>query len=354
MAAQEKTESATPKRRQETREKGQVARSPEIGTAVSLLVAWITLKIFGQGFVGSLSGMLSSNFQSVKQPDMSQAGLESLGMTNVMLIAKLLVPITGALLLAGLLSSALQVGLHFTPSAAKPQVSRINPASGFKRLFSMHALEELGKALVKMSIVGVLCYQAINGRIDGLIGLTGSDVRGSMGFIGDIAFDLLLKIGLAFLVMAAADYAFQRWQFEKNLKMTKQEVKEEMRGQELNEQIKTRIRSLQRAMARKRMMQHVPQADVVITNPTHYAVALKYDASKMKAPLVVAKGQRLMAQQIKTIARAHGIPLVENKPLAQALYKAVEVDREIPRDLYKAVAEVLAFIYRLKQQRVAS
>jgi flagellar biosynthesis protein FlhB len=183
--------------------------------------------------------------------------------------------------------------------------------------------------------------------------LTGADLRAGLVLAAGIGMELLLKIGLAFLMLALADYVFQRWQFEKSAKMTKQEVKEEARSSELNEQIRGRIRSLQRQLARKRMMQRVPQADVVITNPTHYAVALQYDSGKMAAPRVIAKGQRLIAQQIKEIARMHGVPLVENKPLAQALYRAVDVDKEIPRELYKAVAEVLAFIYRLKRQRVA-
>ncbi|MBV9120669.1 MAG: flagellar biosynthesis protein FlhB [Chloroflexi bacterium] len=353
MPAQEKTESATPKRRQEVRKKGQVARSQEVGTAVSLLIAWMAFKVFGQGIVGSMREMLTTNFQNINQPDFTDTGLKAMGTTNMVVFWKLLLPVAGALVLAGLISNLLQVGLHFAPGAAKPQLSRINPLSGFQRLFSLRSLEEGGKSLLKLAIVGFLAYQAINDHMTTLTNLTGNDLRGGLGVVADIGFELLLKIGLAYLVIAATDYMFQRWQFEKSIKMTKQEVKEELRSQELNEQIKSRIRSLQRALARKRMMQRVPQADVVITNPTHFAVALQYDATKMTAPKVIAKGQRLMAEQIKKIAREHGIPLVENKPLAQALYKAVDVDREIPRDLYKAVAEVLAFIYKLKQQHQA-
>ena len=356
MPAQDKTESATTKRRQEVRNKGQVARSQEVGTAVSLLVAWLAFKAFGEGFIGSFRDVLTSNFQNIKTPDFSDTGMHALGVANMIVFWKLLLPIAGALILAGLVSNALQVGFHFAPAAAKPQISRLNPGSGFQRLFSVRSLEELAKSLFKMGLVGFLSFQAINDHMDKLMTLTGSDVRGGLSAVADVGFELLLKVGLAYLVIAAADYAFQRWQFEKSIKMTKQEVKEEVRSQELNEQIRSRIRSLQRQLARKRMMQRVPQADVIITNPTHFAVALQYDPAKMKAPKVVAKGQRIMAEQIKKLAREHGIPLVENKPLAQALYKAVEVDQEVPRDLYKAVAEVLAFIYKLKQQhqRLAS
>jgi flagellar biosynthetic protein FlhB len=236
----------------------------------------------------------------------------------------------------------------------QPKFSRLNPLEGAKRFFSIRSLAELVKSLAKVAIVGFVAFKALSDHTTALAQLTGGDLRGGLALVGEIGMELLLKVGMAFLVLSLADYIFQRWQFEKSSKMTKQEVKEEQRSQEVNEQIRGKIRSLQRQLARKRMMQRVPQADVVITNPTHYAVALQYDASKMAAPRVVAKGQRLIAQQIKELARQSGIPLVENKPLAQALFRAVDIDQEVPRELYQAVAEVLAFIYRLKQQRIAS
>ncbi|MDE3077020.1 MAG: EscU/YscU/HrcU family type III secretion system export apparatus switch protein, partial [Chloroflexota bacterium] len=228
--------------------------------------------------------------------------------------------------------------------------SKLNPITGFGRFFSIRSFMELFKGVFKMVVVGFLAFKSIADHQMELIGLTGSDVRGSAGLVMAIASELLLKVGLAYLVLAIGDYVFQKKQLEKELKMTKQEIKEEARSSEQAPEIRARIRSIQRQLARKRMMQRVPFADVVITNPTHYAVALQYEAAKMAAPRVVAKGQRLLAQQIKDIARQHGVPLVENKPLAQALYKAVDVDQEVPRELYQAVAEVLAFIYRLKQK----
>ncbi len=353
MPAQEKTESATQKRRQEVRQKGQVARSQEVGTAVSLLVTWLAFKAFGATMLDNMRELFTTSFQNIHQPDFSDTGLHTMGITNALLLWKILLPIAASLVLAGLVSNGLQVGLHFTPQAAKPQLSRLNPIAGFQRIASVRSLAELAKSIFKLVLVGFIAYQAFNSHINDLMTLTGSDLRAGITTVAAIAMEMILKIGLVYLVIAGADYAFQRWQFEKSIKMTKQEVKEEMRSQELNEQIRSRIRSLQRQLARKRMMQRVPQADVIITNPTHYAIAIKYDSNKMKAPKVVAKGQRLMAEQIKAIARSHGIPLVENKPLAQALYRAVDVDQEIPRDLYKAVAEVLAFIYRIKQQSAA-
>jgi flagellar biosynthesis protein FlhB len=297
--------------------------------------------------------MLAFSFQNLRQPDMTDTGLMHLGTSHALLFVKLVAPFPASLALAGIASSLIQVGLHLTPKALKPDFSRINPLTGSKRFFSLRAAAELIKSLLKIGVVGFVAFKALTDHMVELSQLTGADLRAGLVLAAGIGMELLLKIGLAFLMLALADYVFQRWQFEKSAKMTKQEVKEEARSSELNEQIRGRIRSLQRQLARKRMMQRVPQADVVITNPTHYAVALQYDSGKMAAPRVIAKGQRLIAQQIKEIARMHGVPLVENKPLAQALYRAVDVDKEIPRELYKAVAEVLAFIYRLKRQRVA-
>lgn len=354
MAAEDKTEAPTPKRRKELRDKGQVARSPEVSTAVTFLLVWITLRTFGEGTVRSLSEMLTFNFQHLKQPDVTMSGLMSMSTADVMLFGKVVLPFAGFVALGGLVANLLQVGLHFTPKSLAPDFSRINPASGFKRFFSIRILFELLKSMAKVAIVGFVAFKALTDHMSELATLTGSDLKAGLALMSSIGMELLLKVGLAFLVLSLADYLFQRWQFEKNAKMTKQEVKEEARSSELNEHIRGRIRSLQRQQARKRMMARVPQADVIITNPTHYAVALQYDPSKMAAPKVVAKGQRLIAQQIKELARTHGIPLVENKPLAQALFKAVDVDQEIPRELYKAVAEVLAFIYRLKNRKVAS
>ncbi|HVA26185.1 MAG TPA: flagellar biosynthesis protein FlhB [Chloroflexota bacterium] len=354
MPADDKTEAPTPKRRKELRDKGQVARSPEVGTAVSFLMSWLALRSFGQPAVTALRDMFAFSFQNIKQPDVTVTGLMHMGLGEALLFGKVVLPFSGLLALSGVIVNIVQVGFHVSPKALRPDVSRINPITGAKRFFSIRSLFELVKSLAKIAIVGFVAFKALSDHLVALANLTGGDIKNGLAMAGDIGLELLLKVGLAFLVLSVADFMFQRWQFEKSIKMTKQEIKEESRSAELNEHIRGRIRTLQRQMSRQRMMQRVPLADVIITNPTHYAVALKYDSSKMAAPRVVAKGQRLIAQQIKDIARAHGIPLVENKPLAQALFRAVDVDREIPRELYKAVAEVLAFIYRLKNQRMAS
>ncbi|HUZ78709.1 MAG TPA: flagellar biosynthesis protein FlhB [Chloroflexota bacterium] len=350
MPAQEKTEKPTAKRRGEARGKGQVAKSQEVNTAVALLMSWLALRAFGQGVLTGLTDITTRNLGHLQQADMTQPAAITLITDHIVEVLEFMAPIAGALLLAGLVANYLQVGFLFTTSTLKPSFSKVNPISGFSRLFSIRSLAELPKGLFKLFVVGFLAYKAVADHVMDIVGLTGADIHTAAGLITSIASDLLLKVGLAYVVLAIADYAFQRYQMEKSLKMTKQEIKEEARSQEQAQEVKSRIRSLQRQLARRRMMQRVPYADVVITNPTHFAVALQYDSAKMAAPRVVAKGQRLIAQQIKDLARQHGVPLVENKPLAQALFHAVDVDQEIPRELYQAVAEVLAFIYRLKQK----
>ncbi len=350
MPADSKTEAPTPKRRQQARDNGQVARSIEVNTAVSLLAAWLVMRAFGGGLIDSLRAFLTTSFESLPTGQLTDQTVRTFGIDTIVTFVRLMAPIAAILALAGFVANVLQVGFHFTPAAIRPRFSKLSPIAGAQRLFTLRSLQELIKSLVKLGVVGFMAFQAISNHTTDLMLLTGGDIRAGLATIGSIVMELLLKVALVYVVLAAADYMFQRWQFEKSLKMTKQEVKEEARSAELAPQIRSRIRSLQRQLARKRMMQRVPEADVVITNPTHFAVALQYDASKMAAPRVVAKGQRLIAEQIKALARQHGIPLVENKPLAQALYKSVDVDQEIPRQLYKAVAEVLAFIYRLKQR----
>lgn len=245
----------------------------------------------------------------------------------------------------------LQVGVLFTLEPLMPQFSRINPLEGLKRMFGSKALVQLVKALLKVMIIGYFFYSVISKNISLFPALQGFTVGESLGVISRILFELAWKISLAFLILAVADFLYQWWEYEKNLRMSQDEIKQEFKQSEGDPQLKAQIRKRQRMMAMQRMMEDLKQADVVITNPTHFAVALKYDQSKFAAPYVVAKGQDEVALRIKDIARENEIVIMENKPLARSLYAQVDLGQAVPADLYKAVAEVLAFVYRLNKRR---
>ncbi|MBT3342328.1 MAG: EscU/YscU/HrcU family type III secretion system export apparatus switch protein, partial [Gemmatimonadetes bacterium] len=232
---------------------------------------------------------------------------------------------------------------------------RISPLSGIKRIFSKKGLVELAKSLFKVFVVGLVTYLTLTSAADGIFAFMQMNVSQIFDLSTDLVFDLGVRLVLLLLFMAILDYAFQRFDYEQSMKMTKQEVKQELKQQEGDPMIRSRVRSLQREMSQKRMMSDVGEADVVVTNPTHLAIAIKYDAENMHAPVILAKGQRLVAQRIKELAREAGVPLVENKPLARALFKAVQVGEQIPEELFRATAEVLAFVFQLKRgQSVAT
>jgi flagellar biosynthetic protein FlhB len=252
------------------------------------------------------------------------------------------------MMFVGVASNLAQVGFLLTLTPLKPDFSRVNPLEGFKRLFSRRSLVELVKSLAKLTIIGFVIYRVLSGRVEMLMALPLIPWPASIFLVMGAVFDAGIWAAAVLLGLALVDYGYQRFAFEQQIRMSREEIKEEFKQTEGNPVIRQRVRQLQRAVAQRRMMQAVPKADVVITNPTHYAVALQYDAKSMRAPRVVAKGQDLIAQQIRRIAQEHDVPLMENKPLAQALYKACEVGAEIPGDLYAAVAELLAFVYRLR------
>ena len=254
-----------------------------------------------------------------------------------------------SVLLVAVSVSILQVGFSFNPDTIMPQFSRINPISGFGRIFSKRSLVELIKSLLKITVVGYFIFRFIQKETLRIPSLMMAEIPDSFALLAGIIYDLAFQIAMVILVLAILDYGYQWWEHMQNLKMSKQEVKEEMKQTEGNPQIKSKIREKQRAIATRRMMAEVPKADVVVTNPTHFAVALKYE-SGMEAPTVVAKGADFIAQRIREIAKENDVVIVENKPLAQALFKNAEVGDPIPPDLYKAVAEVLAYVYRLKRK----
>jgi flagellar biosynthetic protein FlhB len=239
----------------------------------------------------------------------------------------------------------------FSSKPLEPKMNRISPLAGVKRLFSPRGLVELAKGLFKVAMVAYVTYLTIAAEVSEFVTYMDMEVGQIFGLSGDVILTLGYRIVLLLLIMAILDYAFQRWDYEKNLRMTKQEVKEELKQQEGDPQQRARVRSLQREMSQRRMMGDVEQADVVVTNPTHIAVALKYKSDTMDAPIVLAKGQRLVAERIKELAREAGVPLVENKPLARALFKTAQIGEQIPEELFKAVAEVLAFVFQLRRRK---
>jgi len=259
-----------------------------------------------------------------------------------------LFPILGTALLAGVAINLVQVGFLFTTKSLGMKLNRISPISGFKRMFSMNTLVDLFKSLLKLAFIGYVVYSDYKGLIDQFPGYLGQDIYTSILQYMRTAFTIALKICIAMAFVAAADFLYQWWKYEKDLRMTKQEVKDEYKNIEGDPQVKNRIRQKQRQMSAMRMMSRVPEADVVITNPTHYAVALKYEENTSSAPIVIAKGQDYLARKIKEVAIENKVHIVEDKPLAQALFKMCEIDDEIPAEFYQAVADILVFVYRQK------
>jgi flagellar biosynthesis protein FlhB len=345
---EEKTEQPTPKKRQELKEKGEVAKSKELPSVAVLLAALISLSLFGSFMFNHIQIIMKGAFSF---PDIHNFNIPEFLKFSQNIIGRfiiLLSPLFAAIFITAILSNVMQVGVIFSSESITPKLSKIDPIKGFGRLFSKQALMELLKSLLKLSIVGGIAFLTVKGEMKNFAILGDMELNSIFVYIFKIFFKIFIRCSLAMIVLVIIDYAFQKWDFENRNKMTKQEVKDEFKKSEGDPLIKSRIRSIQMDMARKRMMQEVPEADVVITNPTHFAVALKYDGSSMTAPKVIAKGSRKMAQKIKDVASEHGIPILENKELARNLYSLVEVGQEIPPALYQTVAELLAYIYRLK------
>ncbi len=348
---QERTEQATPKRREEARKKGQVPKSREFASVAVLLSSLFTLYWTSGFLMSKLDNMLIYYLENLKHHTVTLTTMRSIGLTGMGFMATILAPLLLVITVVAILSNFLQVGPLLTLEPLMPQLSKISPLQGIKRLFSLQALMEFIKSLFKLTVVCWIVYSTVSKEMGHLIPLLHMNPYQIAAFIGKVSFEIFWKSCLAMILLSVLDYMFQRYDYEKNLKMTKQEVKEEYKQTEGDPQVKSRIRSIQREMARKRMMQEVPEADVVITNPTRLAVALKYIPGQMDAPTVVAKGAGKIAEKIRNIARDHGVPVVENKPIAQSLFKLVEIGQPIPEALFKAVAEIFAYVYRLKGKR---
>ena len=350
--AGEKTEKATPKKRRDARQEGQVRRSTEVNSTFCAVIMFGLLLIIGRSFLSGMMGVFSEFLSAhtiVPQSDELSPNMAA-AMFGQMMMSMLgvLLPILGAAMLAGLAINLVQVGFLFSTKSLGVKLNRISPISGFKRMFSSRTVVELVKSLFKIIVLGIIAYREFMVLLDMFPGYAGQDVYQSVREIMRAAIMIALRMCIAMVFISAADFLYQWWKHEKDLRMTKQEVKDEFKNMEGDPQIKGKIRQKQRQMSAMRMMSKVPDADVVITNPTHYAVALKYEEKAGSAPVVVAKGQDYIARKIKEVAIEHGVHIIENPPLAQSLFKLCEVDDEIPAEFYQAVADVLVFVYKQK------
>lgn len=348
LFAGEKTEEATPRKKQQAREKGQVMRSTELNSAFILLLTFLSLRYFAPYIMAEISGFMRELYLSVMAAELTVPLLTSIFISVMIVMAKTLFPIMGVALAGGLLASYIQIGFLFTTEPLQVKLERIDPLAGFKRIFSKRTIAELLKSVFKIAGISYIAYTVLINDYRSFGPLIEMNIMDALAFIGNIIWKVTFRAGIFLLILAGFDYFYQRWEYNESLKMTKQEVKDEFKNIEGNPQLKAKIKEKQRQMAMQRMMQEVPRADVIVTNPTHFAVALKYDAKTMAAPVVVAKGADLVAQRIKEIAKEHNVATVDNKILARSLFQMVEIGGPVPADLYQAIAEVLAFVYRLK------
>jgi len=352
MADFERTEKATPKRRSEARKKGQVAKSREVTSVMVLLAGLLTLFLLGSYYYGHLSTLMIRSFEQVGTIMVSPENIHALQNQLLASMGLILAPFLGVVMVVSLASNYVQVGGFWSWQLIKPDPAKVFSLQGLRRIFSLQSLMELLKSIGKILIVGGMAYYTIKKELPNILPLMEQEIGSISRYIFSVSQDIFLNTILVMVLLAGLDYIFQRWNYEKTLRMSKQEIKDEGKQAEGDPLVKARIRSLQRDLARRRMMAEVPKADVIITNPTHIAVALRYISGEMDAPKVVAKGAGFVAEKIKTIAQEHEIPILENKPLAQILHKTVEVGQMIPAALYHLVADVLAFVYRTKKKTI--
>ncbi|MHC5109877.1 MAG: flagellar biosynthesis protein FlhB [Planctomycetota bacterium] len=344
----EKTEPATPRRRQEARNKGQVARSQDISAAVLLTVAFLALLIFGPALWQSMMKMVSVLLGNEGATSLDET--RSLAVVAMIDVVKKLAPILVMMFLTLLAVLYAQIGWLWTLDPLTPSLQKLNPISGIKRLFGIRAVMTASINFGKLLFVALVAYVTLLDNVAAIVFASAFDYREMMLLGSDLLFSLAIRLGLALLLLAFIDYVWQRYKHERDLRMTKEEVKDEMRSMEGDPHIKRRRRQVQMQLAVQRLQQDVPKADVVVTNPTHFAVAIAYDMDSMPAPRVVAKGADELALRIRQIATGAGIPIVERKALARSLFDAVDVGDYIPQRFYKAIAEILAYVYELSGQ----
>ncbi|MDZ5473466.1 flagellar biosynthesis protein FlhB [Bacillus sp. 31A1R] len=348
--AGEKTEKATPKKRQDSRKKGQVAKSQDVNTAIGLLAVFLFLFFAGGYFLEIIFYLFRHSFQDYMKMELTEQNVFVIFMDILNELMLLLGPIMIVALIAGVAANYMQFGLLFSTEAIQPKLEKLDPIKGAKRIFSIRAIVELFKSILKISFVGVVAFSILWIRKEEILILSQKSIWDSLATIASITVQMGLIASAALLFLSALDYFYQKYDYEKNLRMSKQDIKDEHKNSEGDPLIKSKIKQRQREMAMRRMMQEVPKADVVITNPTHYAIVLKYDENKSDAPFVVAKGVDFVAQKIKLIAKENDVIMVENRPLARALYSQVEIGNAIPEEFFKAVAEILAYVYKTKRK----
>ncbi|MDQ0203764.1 flagellar biosynthetic protein FlhB [Pectinatus haikarae] len=351
LFAGEKTEDPTSKRMSDAHNKGQVARSQDLSASIVILAGFFTLWNCGTYIYRELTQFMALIFTNLEGP-LNAESVVHLFMETMVVLAKTLAPIMFAVLLAGLALNYYQVGFVFSTEPLTFDLNRLNPITGIGRIFSKRSLVELAKSIAKILIVGYFVYLYIIDQVIQMPKLIFMDLQMALVSIVDIIFKLAFEICAVLLILGIMDLMYQKWQHKQELKMSKQDIKDEFKQTEGDPQIKGKIKQKQKQMSLQRMMHEVPKADVIITNPTHFAIALQYEKG-MTAPVIIAKGQDLVAQRIKQIACDAGIAIVENKPLARALYLSADIGDVVPQELYKAVAEVLAYVYRLKKKKLA-
>ena len=343
----DKTEAPTPRRRQEARQQGQVARSQDLTPALILLGIMVILNATGSRIVQTLRTVMGDMLGARSLSDFSTAGVAGSSRHAVYLMGIALAPVLAGVVAIAILSNVLQVGLYFNPQRLQPNLGALNPLRGLGRIFSTRGAGQLAVSLIKLTLLSVIAWSALHDRMDQIMYVERLGFLQIFALSASLIYAIALRVGIALLVLAIAEYFLQRWRLERQLRMTKQEVKDELRRMEGDPTIKLRRRQLTMQMLKERLIRDVPTADVVVTNPTEFAIALKYDADTMRAPRMVAKGQGLIAQRIREVAIECGVPILERKPLARALYKLLEVGQEVPENFYAAIADVLAYVHEL-------
>jgi len=346
--AGDKTERATPQRRREAKRDGKTARSADLTSAAALTAVLIGLKMFGGRVWEMWKNDMTFMLTNVNSVAITQKQVIGIGTKFIWTIISILTPLLAIAMISGFVVAFSQVGPSFTPKTIIPDLTRLNPISGLQRLWSARTLMEAVKSVLKLVLVGSVAYLSVHSIEPQLVSLVEVGLTALPSILGRIVFQMGIQICVLMLGLSVLDFLFQKFEFEKSIRMSKQDIKDEMKRFEGNPLVKAKIRQRGRALAFRRMMQEVPKADVIITNPTHFSIAVLYDSKTMKAPTVIAKGQDIMALKIRESAATAGVPLVENRVLAQNLYKSVDIGEQVPIELFQAVAQVLAYVYRIR------